>query len=302
MPSRLLLLLVLLVAPGAAGAQVLAPASAETTGAIEGFLLDAGRGTGVGGATVRLRELGRMELSHPDGSFHFERLRPGRYTIIAERIGYAVFEREVTVSSGASVALELILTPTALTLQGIVVTGMGRPRGVEEAWRPTSVLFGRELDRRLGSSLAETLRSEPGVSVRSFGPAAAQPVIRGLSGDRVLVLENGQRTGDLSTLSGDHAVGIDPLSASRIEVVRGPAGLLYGGNALGGVVNAIREEIPRTVPDRPTGAAVLQLESATTGWATAGNVTLAATPEIALRVEAGLRASDDLRTPLGSLP
>lgn len=90
--------------------------------------------------------------------------------------------------------------------------------------RPATVLEGRQLDRRLAPSIAATLAGEPGVTARSNGPMATQPVIRGLSGDRVLVLEDGQRTGDIATTAPDHAVTIDPMTARRVEVVRGPAG------------------------------------------------------------------------------
>jgi len=110
--------------------------------------------------------------------------------------------------------------------------------------RPASVLEGRALDRRLAPSLAATIAGEPGVTARSNGPMATQPVIRGLSGDRVLVLEDGQRTGDIATTAPDHAVTIDPMTARRVEIIRGPAGLLFGSNSLGGVVNVVRDDVP----------------------------------------------------------
>ena len=97
------------------------------------------------------------------------------------------------------------------------------------------------------ASLGELLKTEPGVSQRSLGPAPSRPVIRGLDGDRVLILENGQRTDDLSSQSADHGVSVNPLAATRVEVVRGPATLLYGANAIGGLVNVVSEVIP-TVP------------------------------------------------------
>ena len=113
-----------------------------------------------------------------------------------------------------------------------------------ESFQPTSVLAGQELSKQLEMSLGATLESQPGVASRSFGPAPARPVVRGLDGDRVLILQDGQRMGDLSSQSGDHGVPINPAAAQRIEVVRGPATLLYGANAIGGLVNVITDEIP----------------------------------------------------------
>ncbi|HEV2149388.1 MAG TPA: TonB-dependent receptor [Longimicrobiaceae bacterium] len=273
----------------------------QGTGSVVGMVTDAVTGQPISGVQVRLRELGRSELSHADGSFHFERLPAGRYTVTAQRIGYASAERVVRVVSNDSVAVPLTLTPSAIAAEAIVVTGTGRERGAQEAYRPTSVVGGAELRRELGSSVAATLQNEPGISQRYNGPAAAQPVIRGLGGDRVLVLEDGGRTGDIASSSGDHAVTVDPVTAERIEVVRGPAALLYGSNALGGVVNVIREEVPRTLPERLTGTASVQGETVNQGL-TGGFSAVVPVGSVALRAEASGRTAGDTRTPLGVLP
>jgi iron complex outermembrane receptor protein len=98
-------------------------------------------------------------------------------------------------------------------------------------------------------TLGATLENEPGVALRSFGPGPARPVIRGLDGDRVLIVEDGLRMGDLSSQSGDHGVNVNPAAVDSIEVVRGPATLLYGENAIGGLVNVVTNEIPpRSTP------------------------------------------------------
>ena len=118
------------------------------------------------------------------------------------------------------------------------------PRSLVESYQPTTVLAGQELTKQLGSSLGSTLENQPGLASRSFGPTPARPVIRGLDGDRVLILQDSQRMGDLSSQSADHGVTVNPASSQRIEVVRGPATLLYGANAIGGLVNVITEQIP----------------------------------------------------------
>src|SRR6188474_1456454 len=112
----------------------------------------------------------------------------------------------------------------------------------------TSVMEGTELQRNLDGQIGEVLAKIPGVSATSFSPGASRPVLRGFSGDRVRVLVDGIGSIDASNVSADHAVTIDPLTADRIEVLRGPAVLLYGSSAIGGVVNVIDKRIPRTVP------------------------------------------------------
>src|SRR5690606_36998984 len=117
----------------------------------------------------------------------------------------------------------------------------------------------------------------------------------------VLVLEDGQRTGDLSTTGADHAIGIDPISVERIEVVRGPAGLMYGSNALGGVINVVREDVPRTLPETVSGGLSLQGESANRGVA-GGAALLVPHGRVAVRADLSGRSARDMRTPLGRLP
>lgn len=145
-------------------------------------------------------------------------------------------------------------------LDTVIVTG--NPLRSSEFAAPVSALSGDELVLRRGSSLAETLASQPGVSSTWFGPNANRPVLRGFDGERVRMLHNAGGSLDASTLSNDHAVPIDPLVVERIEVLRGPAALLYGGSAIGGVVNAIDNRVPRAPVTGLGGAAELRLGGA----------------------------------------
>ncbi|HSH97467.1 MAG: TonB-dependent receptor [Methylophilaceae bacterium] len=133
----------------------------------------------------------------------------------------------------------------------------GNPLGVssDELVVPVAVLSGRELSLQRESTLGETLKSIPGVSATYYGPGASRPIIRGLDGDRVKIMQNGIGVLDASSLSFDHAVALDPLVIEQIDVVRGPAALLYGGSAVGGVVNAIDHRIPTESLDGVTGRA-----------------------------------------------
>ena len=121
----------------------------------------------------------------------------------------------------------------------------------------TSVVEGEELQRNMDGQLGEVLESLPGVSASGFAPGASRPILRGFSGERVKVLVDGIGAIDASNTSDDHAVSIDPLTAESIEVLRGPAVLLFGSQAIGGAVNVIDKRIPRRIPDEPIHVDVL---------------------------------------------
>ncbi len=129
----------------------------------------------------------------------------------------------------------------------------------------TSVLSGDDLTRETRPQIGDILTKLPGVSATSFTPGASRPILRGLQGPRILVLNDGLGTIDVSTTSPDHGVSVDPLLLDRIEVLRGPAVLLFGGGAIGGAVNALDKRIPRSVPDEDYHLDIL------TGFATAAN-------------------------------
>jgi iron complex outermembrane receptor protein len=135
------------------------------------------------------------------------------------------------------------------TDQAIVVTGVKRAAG--DVLGGVSVVDKEQLQHDVRPSIGETLASQPGVTASSFGPTASRPILRGLQGERVRILTDGIGTLDLSSSDPDHQVTINPLTAERIEVLRGPSALLFGSSAIGGVVNVIDTRIPRRVPDQP---------------------------------------------------
>jgi iron complex outermembrane receptor protein len=118
---------------------------------------------------------------------------------------------------------------------------------------PVTVLSGDELRRVASSTIGDTLNGNPGLANASFGPGVGRPVIRGQQGARVLVLQNSTSSGDVSGLSADHSVSVEPMLAESIEVLRGPSTLLYGGGAIGGVINVLDNRIPDAVPEEISG-------------------------------------------------
>ena len=140
-----------------------------------------------------------------------------------------------------------VLTPVVVTATPF------ENRGELDIAQPVSVLRGDDLRRKREASLGDTLSRELGVASSSFGPGAGRPIIRGLDGPRIRVLENGIGTLDISSISPDHAVTTESLNASQIEILRGPATLLYGSGASGGVVNVVNNRIPSQLFKSPKG-------------------------------------------------
>jgi iron complex outermembrane receptor protein len=160
-------------------------------------------------------------------------------------------------SSSAIVPTANAAEENILELDEVVVTGPLQEK-VSESAVPVTVLSDEELRLKVGHSIGETLKNEQGITSQSFGPGVGTPVIRGQSGPRVRVLNNGIGSNDVSAISPDHATSVEPLLAERIEVLRGPATLLYGSGAIGGVVNVIDNRIPGKLPDKMLGGALEQ--------------------------------------------
>ena len=226
----------------------------------------------VADATVTIVELRRSVTTGEDGTFRFNDVPPRHYHIRAEspRLGSTIGEAEVR--AGETRLVEVVIDPLVHT-EEIVVTASADSRRESEVYQPVNVLSEEELAARLRPTLGETLADEPGVSSTSFGAGSSRPIIRGLGADRVRVLEEGVGTGDVSNVSPDHAVSVDPANAEQIEIVRGPATLLYGSNAVGGVVNVISSRIPsRRTDDLISGALDLRYGSAAEEKSTTASV------------------------------
>jgi len=177
----------------------------------------------------------------------------------------------------------------------IVVTGVRRKAG--DVLGGLSVLDAEDLVRELRPSIGETLARQPGVSATSFGPTASRPILRGLSGDRIRVLSDGIGSFDVSASSPDHAVAINPLTAERIEILRGPSALLYGSSAIGGVVNVVDRRIPRTEPeDAFDVSGLLEYGSAANERSANLSVDVEPVSHLVIHADGNWSKSDDLET------
>jgi iron complex outermembrane recepter protein len=179
----------------------------------------------------------------------------------------------------------------------VVISSTALRESALETAQPVAVLGGEDLVRLRAPSLGETLAAQPGISATYFGPQASRPLIRGLGGERVQMYEDGGDALDVSALSNDHAVTIDPLLAERVEVVRGPATLLYGNGASGGLINVLTNRVPEIASDgQVSGAVEVRTDSALSERAAAGRVD-GGTGPFAWHADAHKSKTSDARIP-----
>jgi iron complex outermembrane receptor protein len=189
-------------------------------------------------AEVQILQLKLSVQTDDAGNYTIPNLPPGRYTVLVHKEGFADSSRAVEVAAGADTKADFRLEIASIKEQ-VTVTASGTEQSLFDSFQSVNSVGSTRIAERASTSLGEVLETETGVAKRSFGPGSSRPVIRGFDGDRVLVLQDGVRSGSVGSQSGDHGETVDALSAERIEVVKGPGTLLYGSNALGGVVNVI---------------------------------------------------------------
>ncbi len=223
----------------AAAALLALPARAQETGVVGGRVTLEEGGGPVHGAVVLVVGAGVLALTDEDGAFEIDAVPAGAYEVLAQREHLTAGRRSVTVAPGETAMVDFTLGLSAVHEELTVTASAGGAETTLEAFNAVTTLDSFDVVAQGANTVGEALRNEPGIASRSFGPGSDRPIIRGFDGDRVLILEDGIRTGDLSSQSGDHGITVDPNGAERIEIVRGPATLLYGSNGVGGLVNVV---------------------------------------------------------------
>ncbi len=213
--------------------------AAQTTGKISGKVVFGDLPTVLSNATVRIVQISRNVETNSQGNYEFADLAPGRYTVIVHREGFVDLAKNVVLVSGANAGnVDFQMSLLGVKAQ-VTVTATGNRESTLNAIQPTESVNANKILERNNGGFADALIDEPGVNKRSATPASSRPVIRGFDGDRVLVTTDGLRVGSIASNSANHTEPIDVLSLEKIEVVKGPQTILYGSNAIGGVVNAV---------------------------------------------------------------
>lgn len=265
---------------------------------IQGQVLDSDQRTSLPLCHVVLTDLERGMLTDASGAFTFLHVPIGRHRLRVTQLGYGDLLRSLDLQEGDTLRLELVLETRALPLAEMQVEAEGVR--LEHLHEPALSLRATELQEHLGLTLAETLDEQVGIASRSMGPAPARPVLRGHSGDRLLLLEDGSGTGDLSATSADHAVAIEPLTARRVVWIRGAETLLYSSGAAGGVLDVEHGLVPGELLAKPTGT--VALVGGSVARSLGGTARLdASRGQLGWMLEGSLRKSGELGTPRGRL-
>lgn len=266
---------------------------------ISGTIVDGSTDEPVPFAYIHLEEINRAITADRNGNFQFQNVPTGTYTLSVHRIGFRDFSRQIKVTE-SNEPLAIKLQPLSIRADEITITGQSESINGSRLQHASTKILGEELRRNLGTTLSETLQNKAGFNERSSGPAPGRPVIRGLGDERVLILQDGERTGDVSAQSADHAVSIDPMGAEEIEVARGPAALAYGANAIGGVINVVRNQIPTSVPSSVTGSVSLSGKSVNNEGAAAVDASIPM-GRLAMNLDVNGRTGSDFSTPDGTV-
>lgn len=214
---------------------------AQNSGSIKGTIKSQVNDAPLAGVSVEITQLRRSAETNDQGVYEFANVPPGRYTVVTHFEGFSDQALSVSVSGGGSVTQDFLLSIRSLQAD-VTVTATGTEESVYETFQTVNSVDNARITEQASTAIGEVLEREAGVGKRAFGPGTGRPIIRGFDGDRVLVLQDGIRTGSVGSQSGDHGEPIDTLSLERLEVIKGPATLLYGSNAIGGVVNAVTND------------------------------------------------------------
>ncbi|GJQ62145.1 MAG: ligand-gated channel [Melioribacteraceae bacterium] len=267
---------------------------------VTGVILNGETNEPVSEVNISLVDLDLSTSTDSTGNFHFHNVIEGTHRVEITHVAYLTNNTTITLNPESKKYVVFYLLPGTIEIAPVVVTDIHTHSRFEQHGEIKSVLKGKKLEREMGLTLANTLKNETGIAVRSMGPAPARPILRGLGGDRVLISEDNNKTADLSATSPDHAVTVEPFSVEKIEVLRGPKVLIHSSTTIGGVVNVIRHDIPVNTFSGISGYAGFYGETANNGKL--GSIGIKA-PVAGINISGELsrKYASDVTTPTGKL-
>ena len=270
--------------------------NAQNTGRIEGVAVSSS-GVPVGDAEIRIVGLARLVDADDQGAFVFEDVPAGDYIVAVRSAQWGQgYVRAAVIAGGSTTITARILHH--VHLGEVIVTAGPVAHLRHDAVLPMDVVGIEDMLSAGGVSLGEVVGDRPGVSSTYFGPGASRPLIRGLGGNRVTVMQQGIAIADVSDYSPDHAVSVEPLTSDRIEIIRGPGTLLYGSSAMGGVLNVLDGRVPNELPTQSiTGSVTVRGGSAARERTGAVNLQGAGGNHIAWHVSGLRRQTNDFSIP-----
>jgi iron complex outermembrane receptor protein len=217
---------------------------------IKGNVYDSDSRLPIANAKILIAESDYAAISNSDGSFLIDSIPNGNYILKISSIGFYSDSLYIYPNKDTVLTLNIYLTPSGFRTPVITVIDQHPQSILEKLLEKSSVLKNSKLNKLLGQTVAITLKNQPGLSVRSMGPAPSNPIFRGLSGSRVLIAEDGIASYDLSSSSPDHSLTIEPFTIQKIDIIRGPKILLNTPNSLSALINIVRNNIPQYVPEK----------------------------------------------------
>ncbi|EMO72401.1 TonB-dependent receptor [Leptospira santarosai] len=258
-------------------------------------------GKPISNARVLIQESRKSAVTDDKGEFVLDHVPPGKYVLTASARGYRSETLSVTIVEKDQ-KIQFVLLKSSLDDSAINVTAKSTISDFLSSPQPITVLSGRQLDRQRGETAMSAINNTPGVSNLTTGAGTSKPIIRGLTGQRVLVMTDGIRQEE-QQFGDDHTVELDSFNIQKIEIIRGPGSLLYGSDALGGVVNVIRDKAPLSGEGIPKMAGLFNSNNYSNNRQDAGNVAVYGNVEgFGYRASANTRKAGRITTPNGTLP
>lgn len=274
------------------------PVNATTGTVLSGYVTDT-KDRPLPGTTVWIPEIRRGTTSDHQGYFELQVPAGSSLTLVIRHVGFQTVEKLFQHDGDPGKPLHINMEEQIVRSDELVIVATLFDRITR--YQPTRSYNASDIQQRNATSIGTLLDGEPGVAMRSMGQAPARPVVRGMDGERIQVLQNGMKMGDFSSTGHDHAVILDPASCERVDLVRGPASLIYGSSAMGGIVNVHSGDIPSGWNPGSTGFIGTEGQTGLQSLSGTGRLTWG-TSDKALSMRGSLRHTGNMQTPIGEIP